>query len=299
MVDRHLQIRAVSAGFRRIMELDEEPVGRSLSDFLHGRDGGEPAFALSRQAELPLPNLLHSTRAGCSFACCIYELDDGFLVVAEPQTISDLEMVETISQLTEKLGGVLRDARRRNTQLRDANERATLLMHSDSLTGLGNRRYFESRLDEAISYAARHRHPLSLAMADLDHFKRINDTYGHEAGDRALQAFADVLLRLTRREDVVARFGGEEFLVLLPETGGDRAAAFAERVRIATSELEVLGDDHRITVSIGVAELEGGESGESMIKRADEALYEAKAEGRDRVVRYAPRQPLGNVTLLV
>ena len=299
MVDRHLQIRAVSAGFRRIMELDEEPVGRSLSDFLHGRDGGEPAFALSRQAELPLPNLLHSTRAGCSFACCIYELDDGFLVVAEPQTISDLEMVETISQLTEKLGGVLRDARRRNTQLRDANERATLLMHSDSLTGLGNRRYFESRLDEAISYAARHRHPLSLAMADLDHFKRINDTYGHEGGDRALQAFADVLLRLTRREDVVARFGGEEFLVLLPETGGDRAAAFAERVRIATSELEVLGDDHRITVSIGVAELEGGESGESMIKRADEALYEAKAEGRDRVVRYAPRQPLGNVTLLV
>ncbi len=299
MVDRQLKIRAASAGFRRVMALEEDPVGRPLAEFLHGRDGRKPAFALSRQAELPLPNLLHSSRLGCSFACCVYELDDGFLVVAEPQTISDMEMVESISQLTEKLGQAVRETRRHNHRLRDAHERATLLMHSDALTGLGNRRYFESRVEEAMSHAQRHRHPLALVMADLDHFKRINDSFGHEAGDRVLQAFADVLRSLTRREDVVARFGGEEFLVLLPETNGERAAAFAERVRAATAALDTLAPEREVTVSLGVTERLDGDSVETFMRRADEALYEAKADGRDRVAVYAPPHEQGSSTLLV
>lgn len=299
LVDRDLVIRETSAGFRRVMGLTCDPAGRRLAEFLHGRDGGEPAFALSRQAELPLPNLLHSAVAGCSFACCVYALDDGFLLVAEPQTISDLEMVDSISQLTEKLGNVVRQARRRNNALRDANERATLLMHTDPLTGLGNRRYFETRLEEAISHAHRHREPLALVMADLDHFKLINDSFGHDAGDNVIEIFADVLRKLTRLEDVLARFGGEEFLMLLPHTDGERAAAFAERVRAATQESLPLGPAHPVTVSLGVAELLEEDSMEGLMRRVDEALYEAKAEGRNRVSLSTPPRERGGAALLL
>ncbi len=159
----------------------------------------------------------------------------------------------------------------------------------DPLTGLFNRRYLEDRLDREVRRARRRGLPLSLVMLDLDHFKRINDTQGHEAGDRVLQAVAEALETTLRAEDVAARYGGEEFTVLLPATALEEACWVAEKLRGAVGRLRVRYAGlvlPGVTVSAGVAALpeEGeGDAGE-LLRLADAALYDAKEEGRDRLV---------------
>jgi diguanylate cyclase (GGDEF)-like protein len=131
---------------------------------------------------------------------------------------------------------------------------------------------------------------LSCLMIDLDNFKGINDTHGHPAGDMALQQVAAILTEVIRRSDMVFRYGGEEFLVLLPETDLDGASALAEKIRSAAAA-RMFGDDEHIfhlTLSAGAASLSDGESGNDMIARADLALYQAKEQGRNRV-EVAPR----------
>ena len=120
-------------------------------------------------------------------------------------------------------------------------------------------------------------------MADLDHFKRVNDTYGHAAGDRVLAAFGDLLRQHTRVIDIAARFGGEEFIVLLPNTDLENAISIANRIResLAACPIESLPDP--VTASFGVAEMAPDESGSGLLRRADAALYEAKHSGRNRV----------------
>ncbi|HYO90619.1 MAG TPA: GGDEF domain-containing protein, partial [Pyrinomonadaceae bacterium] len=126
--------------------------------------------------------------------------------------------------------------------------------------------------------------PLSCLLIDLDNFKTINDTYGHAAGDIALQQIAEILTKAVRGSDMVFRHGGEEFLVLLPETNLEGAAALAEKIRLA-AEAQLFGSGHifPLTLSAGVASLSEQESGHDMIARADMALYNAKARGRNRV----------------
>jgi len=163
------------------------------------------------------------------------------------------------------------------------------LSRTDELTGLANRRAFMSHGRAAVDQAKRYARPLSLLMIDIDHFKKINDTYGHPAGDEALRTMADVLRRVSRAADTVGRLGGEEFAMLLPETSADEATIFAERLRMAVKELivEYKGTTITFTCSIGLAQ-EGGalDTVDTLLHAADEALYEAKTEGRDRVVRY-------------
>ncbi|MFP5502288.1 MAG: GGDEF domain-containing protein, partial [Candidatus Sericytochromatia bacterium] len=154
----------------------------------------------------------------------------------------------------------------------------------DPLTGLLNRRTLDDALMRMVAFARRSGHPLSLLMLDLDHFKRVNDTHGHEAGDAVLKAFASVLSGSLRASDMAVRYGGEEFLAVLPDTGTDAALGVAEKLRRAVENLAIpMGEAVvRPTVSIGVATLAAGESGEALIGRADRALYRAKGEGRNR-----------------
>jgi len=156
---------------------------------------------------------------------------------------------------------------------------------TDPLTGLGNRRLMVPQLDGEVSRARRHGNALSVLMADLDYFKRVNDNHGHDAGDAVLREFAGRLRRLLRREDRAARWGGEEFLILLTETGSDEARTVAEKIRRATADqpFEVNGVSLTITVSIGVATHTCDDDTDALIKRADIALYEAKQSGRNRV----------------
>ncbi|ANK81684.1 MAG: hypothetical protein TEF_13420 [Rhizobiales bacterium NRL2] len=157
---------------------------------------------------------------------------------------------------------------------------------TDTLTGLANRRHFEAIAAAEVKRAARYGHPLSFIICDLDHFKRVNDSFGHDGGDVALQRFAQIVsasLRLPT--DVAARLGGEEFGVLLPETDIESAVAVAERIRRRTEEaaIEFGGRPMRLTVSLGVSQHAPGESSlAAAMKRADRALYEAKGAGRNR-----------------
>jgi len=156
----------------------------------------------------------------------------------------------------------------------------------DALTELYNRRHFVELVDKEIARAQRHGRPLVMCIIDVDLFKPVNDQYGHIAGDGVLRQLAALVRGFVRGEDIAARIGGEEFAVLLPESDIDAAHAFAERLREeVASEVFVLGGEpKRITISIGIAALgEGRDDRGSLMKAADEALYRAKDEGRNRV----------------
>lgn len=162
---------------------------------------------------------------------------------------------------------------------------------TDALTELDNRRYLEERLEEAFEYARRLSEPFALVMCDLDKFKSVNDTYGHQAGDVVLQQFADVLRGQVREIDRIGRYGGEEFIILLPGTTLDAAAHFAERVRQAVEAHTFTFPDGtlRRTLSAGVAAWPHPRLGTSdaLVKAADDAMYVAKETGRNRVIRFA------------
>ncbi len=161
-----------------------------------------------------------------------------------------------------------------------------LLATIDSLTGLANRRAFFALTASARMLASRQRHPVSLMMLDLDHFKSINDRYGHAVGDQALCAFAQAALGALREPDILGRLGGEEFAVALPGTDLAGAVQAAERVRVAVKAALVPGCDseHALTVSIGVLLIDSDEDINAALARADRALYAAKSTGRDRVI---------------
>ncbi len=158
----------------------------------------------------------------------------------------------------------------------------------DPLTGLFNRRYLEETLEREVRRCARAARPLAVLVFDVDHFKRFNDEFGHDGGDALLQSFGAMLRRVVRAEDVVCRYGGEEFVAVLAECDAALAMRRAEEMREATRALRVV---HRgaqlgvVTVSIGVANLGShGRRSADLVRAADSALYRAKSAGRDRVV---------------
>ncbi|MEA1926640.1 MAG: diguanylate cyclase [Candidatus Auribacterota bacterium] len=159
----------------------------------------------------------------------------------------------------------------------------------DELTGLPNRAYLFKALDNELARARRYRRSLSVVMIDLDHFKSVNDTYGHLFGDKILIRLSGTLREEIRRQDILGRYGGEEFLIILPETTGEAAAVLMERCRRKVAETPYIEDSQSSSVSVtfsaGIAELTGDDhSIEDLIERADRALYKAKENGRDQVV---------------
>lgn len=170
----------------------------------------------------------------------------------------------------------------RNTLLYRAATQSAL---RDPLTDTGNRIAMDQTLQREIEMSRRHLQPLSLLMLDIDHFKHINDTHGHSAGDDVLRAVAASIKSQLRNVDMVFRFGGEEFLILLSNTGREAAAMVGERLRYAAQARNYSADGNTIelTVSLGCSTLLPGESSESLLRRADSALYVAKREGRNRL----------------
>ena len=189
-----------------------------------------------------------------------------------------------LAQLRVQQAELERRVAERTAELELANARLAELAAVDALTGIANRRHFDAALAAEVARSRRYGRPLSLLLADLDHFKRINDTLGHAAGDGAIRQFALLLSGAGRAADVVARYGGEEFALLLPETGAEEAARLAERLRAAAEAAPVSGIPWPVTASFGVAQLAPGEGPAELVAAADRALYEAKAAGRNRVV---------------
>ncbi|MFA5938884.1 MAG: diguanylate cyclase [Sinimarinibacterium sp.] len=174
-----------------------------------------------------------------------------------------------------------------NDELRKALEREHQAARTDELTGAYNRRQFFDAGRQQFDVARRYGHGLSVILLDVDHFKNVNDRFGHEAGDSALVHLVGIVRPLLRTADVFARYGGEEFIILMPDTDLFRAMQAAERIRQAVAEREVdpSSSRFRITISAGVAELQATDDNlERTIRRADEALYAAKKAGRNRVV---------------
>jgi diguanylate cyclase (GGDEF)-like protein len=174
-------------------------------------------------------------------------------------------------------------------------EQLRRLGFTDALTGLSNRRELERRMDIEVSRILRESKPLSCLFLDVDHFKQVNDQYGHEAGDHVLQIVSEVMTQVVRLGDVVARYGGEEFVIMLPGAGMTQAQETAERIRLAVEDSATELDDDlsvNVTISIGVASIvpekntiaDAAEISEQVLNRADRALLRAKSTGRNRVV---------------
>ena len=169
-------------------------------------------------------------------------------------------------------------------QLESANTQLRELALRDGLTGLLNRRYWEECLEREFARHMRYQSPGSLVMFDIDHFKRFNDTYGHQLGDEVIREVARITKQLARETDFAGRYGGEEFVVMLPDTAIEGAMQFAERLRHAVARLDIDHMDEvlKVTVSLGVAELhEGMTTHQELIEVADKALYQSKEKGRN------------------
>ncbi|MCP5151645.1 MAG: GGDEF domain-containing protein [Ectothiorhodospiraceae bacterium] len=194
------------------------------------------------------------------------------------------------SRELERLSQRLRDSETVAAKLRQHLDVQRQRAMHDALTGLYNRRALDERLAEEHARHLRHGGGLAVLVLDVDHFKRINDQFGHAAGDRVLKAVGQVLARCTRASDVVGRFGGEEFLCLLPGTNAEQALVLADklRVRLAETRFRHRDDTVQVTVSIGVAAFTAGEAPDAVIERADVALYAAKRGGRNRCVAAGP-----------
>lgn len=200
------------------------------------------------------------------------------------------------SELEARIRSMLRikalqdDLEQRERELEDMNDRLRKMAETDGLTGVDNRRYLEERLHEMLEHSTRLQEPLACVMCDIDHFKSVNDTHGHQAGDAVLKEFAGVLRDHAREIDRVGRYGGEEFVILLPGTVLDEAVTFAERLRHAVEShtFRFAGGTVRRTMSCGVAAWPHTDlrREDDLLRAADDALYVAKEMGRNRVVRF-------------
>jgi diguanylate cyclase (GGDEF)-like protein len=190
------------------------------------------------------------------------------------------------SELTARVRAAVR-VKSLQDELRIRNAELELMSRTDPLTSLWNRRHTEEQLQSAASLSRRHHTVFSVLMIDVDHFKRVNDSEGHTAGDAVLVEVAARIRDAVRIEDVVARWGGEEFLVVLPSTDIDGAWMLGDRIRLAIAAQPVWFTTGSIgvTVSVGCASSRTDETGDAIVSRADDALYEAKEAGRDRTVR--------------
>ncbi len=181
--------------------------------------------------------------------------------------------------------------------LHGENETLVRLAARDGLTGLYNHAYIKERLKQELYRCQRYHHPLSLMMIDIDDFKSLNDTYGHVVGDKVLKTMSIMMQEIIRPSDIIGRYGGEEFLVILPQTDSENSLAVAERLRenIEFYEFEVqpsLNKISQITVSIGLCSFpDHGETPEDLIIFADDSLYAAKKEGKNKVIIFQPTAP--------
>ena len=226
----------------------------------------------------------HAVSGQAAYACLPLMSQGGAAGVVHFQIVDSGALSEAVmlmaNMFAEQVGLSVANLRLREA-LRDQSVR-------DPLTGLYNRRYLEETLEREIRRAVRSEHLLGVLMLDLDHFKKFNDTYGHEAGDTVLRETAAFLGRSVRAEDIVCRFGGEEFVIILPLADIQTTKARAERIRSKLRELTILHQGRAVglvTVSVGVAELpQNGTTPKTLLEAADAALYAAKRAGRDRVV---------------
>ena len=227
-------------------------------------------------------NLGQGDRLG-EYNCTLLPMPDGYvLFVAEPTQVRS-----EIEEATTELDRMKQLLARKETELQAVIAQADEVSHTDALTFLPNRRQIMIDLQNAVEFSERYGTPLTISMLDIDHFKKINDTYGHPAGDEVLRCLAARFRNAIRHPDTIGRFGGEEFLIVLPHSTTRAAVEQAMRLceQIRSSPITVGDKEIPVTVSIGISQYRLHKEGwQSLLNRADAALYEAKDNGRDRWV---------------
>ena len=245
-------------------------------------DGNEVARRIKADKSLPFIPIIMQTALD-STQDKVVGLDSG----ADDYVTKPINYAE----LQARMGAALR--------VKALQDRISEMAITDGLTGLYNRRHLDERLDEMFEHSARLHEPLSIAMFDIDHFKKVNDTYGHQVGDVVLSQFAQLLKHVARDIDRIGRYGGEEFMVLLPGTVLDAGVTFAKRARqeVETHQFEYEGGVLACSISAGVAAYPHPRihTRQQLVKAADDALYVAKTTGRNRVVRFADEDFNANV----
>ncbi|MFC5530786.1 sensor domain-containing diguanylate cyclase [Cohnella yongneupensis] len=248
---------------------------------------GEIFLSLRASDQLDIPVLLNGVRQerdGETFIDCVVvemrkRLEHEKDILKTKKQLE--ELYEATNEANKKLERLHQEYEIKQQELMNVNHLLETMALTDPLTGLKNRRFFQESLLANIAAYHRARTPFSLFIIDIDHFKSINDTYGHPIGDLVLTKLAQLLRAESREIDIVARFGGEEFVLILPGADRDAAVPVAERYR-SKIEATPMGD-YRITASIGVATIAPEETDQTVLHKADQALYHSKASGRNRV----------------
>ena len=286
VVDRDFSILWHSKGFSKLLGLPSV-TGKKFTEFLNRE--GKMDIPRPKEGEITKTriNLVSSSEIPVTMSAGIWVQSDWLVIFLERPLISESSILNEMSKLNNELVDLTRELNKKNREIEQANAKITALMNTDYLTSIPNRRFFIQMLTKTISYSKRHEMPLSLIMADLVHFKDINDRFGHETGDKALIAFAQLMVDSVRKEDTVARLGGEEFVILCPNVCVVEAVQCADRIRKVLKEMKIINSHQAsITASFGVAVYEQGDTEDDLLRRADKALYKAKEGGRDRVERY-------------
>jgi len=230
-----------------------------------------------------LLNLAHGDQNPITVEVGLVRRRGAILMLGAHEQRHDAYFQTELLKLTNDLSVMVRETARMNRELKEANDTIERRTRTDTLTGLANRRALDEVFQREIARAERLGECLSVIIADLDHFKSVNDQFGHVIGDQVLARAAAVFGNQLRPYDLAARYGGEEFILLLPGISIDDAIAIAERIRKEVAEIKVAGCPKQITVSLGVASWITGEARETLVARADAALYSAKRTGRNRV----------------
>lgn|GEM_PF-1263181 len=282
VIDGDMRVLKASAGLQAAVPLvtPGEEFVRSLDEPSQARL--RQAIGLDREATKALSlELVHRGRERLvTTAYRFFGLEQNMLAGIGRESATSPDLVDQVEALRRRYQESV-------SQLASLTGRLRELAMIDSLTGVLNRRAFLDHADGEWVRHRRHKHALSCAMIDVDGFKRINDSYGHAAGDALLQHIGALLRATLRASDLPARLGGDEFVALMPETANEGAVTLGERLlsRLASRPLNVLDQAISATLSIGVASADGAQSLEELMARADAALYQAKKDGRNRVVR--------------
>jgi diguanylate cyclase (GGDEF)-like protein len=275
-------------GEEALQKVASDPPDLILLDVMMPKiDGIEVARRVKANENLPFIPIIMQTALDAT-----ENKVEGLEAGADDYITKPIDFAELRARLTSmlRIKRLQEELEERERQLLEANERLRHMSQTDALTGLDNRRHLEERIEEMFEHAKRLNEPFSCVMCDLDRFKSVNDTYGHQAGDAVLKQFAKILRNEVREIDRAGRFGGEEFMLLLPGTVLDAAVTFAERVRKQIEAHTFTFDKTAIqrTASIGVSAWPHPriKDCDALVRAADDALYVAKETGRNRVVRF-------------
>jgi len=275
------------AGYRVFPPEPAKNFGLSLWDYLVCSDVQDLRERLAGPGTLQddrlLLNVVNGQQDPVTLEVGLVRCSGAILLLGTQERRYDSQFETEILKLTNDLSLMTRESARKNRELQEANETIERLARTDALTGLANRRTLDETFAREIARAERLRGDLSMIMGDLDHFKSINDQFGHITGDQVLASAAAVFQSQSRPYDLAARYGGEEFVLVLSGTSTRGAIEIAERIRKEIADLTVPGCPKPITISLGVASWMAGEAPEVFVARADTALYNAKNAGRNRV----------------